>query len=172
MRVIWPRRAGAFEPQFQKEGSLQFERAADNRLLKRIDIELAQKEKEIQRGLMFRRSMEEDQGMLFLMPTEKPQSFWMLNTDLSLDIIFVNSDLEIVNIQANAEPRSLKKLPSQLPARYVVEVTAGFCAKYGIRERDRVQFSTSKKTPSYELKKESQPDYLSFSGKRTGNLPA
>ena len=74
------------------------------------------------------------------MPQEKPQSFWMLNTYISLDIIFVNSDMEIVAIQANAQPHSTKRLPSLKPARYVVEVVAGFCAGHGIREGDKIQF--------------------------------
>lgn len=138
LRSLWPRLAGYFEPRFRKEGTLRF--ISDTTLLKQIDIEVAKGQKEIQRGLMFRQSMQGGQGMFFLMPGEKPQSFWMLNTYIPLDIIFVNSDLEIVAIQANAQPRSTNRLPSLQPARYVVEVVAGFCAGHGIREGDRVQW--------------------------------
>ena len=84
--------------------------------------------------------MENDQCMLFLMPTEEPQSFWMLNTYIPLDIIFANQSMEIVKIQANRQPQSLQSIPSERPAKYVVEVNAGFCAENGIVEGDRIRF--------------------------------
>lgn len=68
------------------------------------------------------------------------QSFWMHNTVLSLDIIFVNSDLEIVTIQRNAQPYSDKSLPSTKPAQYVIEVNSGYTEKYNINEGDKVIF--------------------------------
>jgi uncharacterized membrane protein (UPF0127 family) len=138
--ALWPRQPDAPGPQFQQEGKLTFLRAEDGESIKSIDIEVAQDELEIQRGLMYRRSMEPDQGMLFMMPVEEPQAFWMLNTYLSLDIIFINSSMEIVKIQPNTQPRSLKSIPSQRPALYVVEVLAGFCAENGIEEGDRISF--------------------------------
>ena len=138
--ALWPRQPNAPGPQFQQEGTLTFLRAEDGESIKSIDIEVAQDELEIQRGLMYRRSMEPDQGMLFMMPVEEPQAFWMLNTYLSLDIIFINSNREIVKIQPNAQPRSLKSIPSQRPALYVVEVLAGFCVENGIEEGDRITF--------------------------------
>lgn len=138
--ALWPRQPAESGPRFQKEGTLAFLRAEDGEPITSIDIEVAQDELEIQRGLMYRRSMEPDQGMLFMMPVEEPQAFWMLNTYLSLDIVFVNSNMEIVKIQSNTEPRSLKSIPSQRPALYVVEVLAGFCAENGIEEGDRISF--------------------------------
>lgn len=138
--ALWPRQPDTPGPRFQKEGTLTFLQAENGESIKSIDIEVAQDELEIQRGLMYRRSMEPDQGMLFMMPIEEPQAFWMLNTYLSLDIIFVNSNMEIVKIQSNTQPRSLKSIPSQRPALYVVEVLAGFCAEHGISEGDRIIF--------------------------------
>lgn len=138
--AIWPRPPVQSGPQFQNEGLLSFLDASTGQPLQRIDIEVAQDELEIRRGLMYRQSMKPDQGMLFLMPVEEPQSFWMLNTYISLDIIFVNEAMEIVKIQANTEPRSLQSVPSERPAKYVVEVNAGFCAKHGIEEGDRISF--------------------------------
>lgn len=143
--ALWPRQPAESGPRFQKEGTLTFLRAEDNELIKSIDIEVAQDELEIQRGLMYRRSMEPDQGMLFMMPVEEPQAFWMLNTYLSLDIIFINSNKEIVKIQPNTQPRSLKSIPSQRPALYVVEVLAGFCADNGIEEGDLINFELAVK---------------------------
>ncbi len=137
---IFPWRPKNKGPQFQKEGSLEFIRQSDERILKTIDIEVAKNDLEIQQGLMWRRSMEADQGMLFLTPSEEPQSFWMLNTYLSLDIIFVNEAMKIVKIQPNTEPQSLKSIPSERPAKYIVEVLAGFCVEHGITEGDKVRF--------------------------------
>ena len=83
---------------FKKEGELTFVDSVDNLIVK-IDIEIADNEYQRQLGLMNRESMEEMQGMLFIFPQERYQSFWMLNTIFSLDIIFVNSNKEIVTIQ-------------------------------------------------------------------------
>lgn len=138
--ALWPRQPISTGPQFQKEGSLEFIRAEDASVIKHIDIEIASDELEIRQGLMYRQSMKQDQGMLFLMPVEEPQSFWMLNTYLSLDIIFVNAAMEIIKIQANTTPQSLKSIPSQRPAKYVVEVLAGFCETYEIKEGDNIQY--------------------------------
>ena len=138
--ALWPRRPLPSGPQFQKGGSLTFIRAADNQELTNIDIEIAEDELAIRQGLMYRQTMDDNQGMLFIMPNEEPQSFWMLNTYLSLDIIFINQNMEIVKIQSDTQPRSLKSIPSEKPALYVVEVLAGFCKEHGIVEGDRVQY--------------------------------
>lgn len=138
--ALWPRKPTPGGPQFQKEGILTFLRSSDTLTLTTIDVEVAKDVLEIQQGLMYRQSMEPNQGMLFLMPFEEPQSFWMLNTYLSLDIIFVNDAKRIVKIQSDTQPRSLKAIPSERPARYVIEVLAGFCRKHGIQEGDIIHF--------------------------------
>lgn len=138
--ALWPRRPVEGGPRFQKEGTLTFIDATNDQPLATIDIEVARDELEIRQGLMYRQSMEPNQGMLFLMPMEEPQSFWMLNTYISLDIIFANDDREIVKIQPRTQPRSLRSIPSERPARYVVEVNAGFCADRGIEEGNRIDF--------------------------------
>lgn len=122
---------------FQKDGELVFS-TADDKTLQKIDIELADNEEKREIGLMMRRTMAENQGMLFLFETEQPQAFWMRNTILPLDIIYVNSKLEIVTIIKNAKPFDDTSLPSIKPAQYVVEVNAGFCDKYGIKEGDKI----------------------------------
>ena len=122
---------------FKKEGELTFVDSVDNPIVK-IDIEIADNEYERQLGLMNRESMEEMQGMLFIFPQERYQSFWMLNTMFSLDIIFVNSNKEIVTIHKNTAPLSEQSYPSTAPAQYVVEVNAGFCDIHNIKIGDKV----------------------------------
>jgi len=122
---------------FKKEGELTFVDSLDNPIVK-IDIEIADNDYERQLGLMNRQSMEEMQGMLFIFPQERYQSFWMLNTLFSLDIIFVNSSKEIVTIHKNTAPLSEQSYPSTAPAIYVVEVNAGFCDRHNIKLGDKI----------------------------------
>jgi len=118
---------------FQKQGELIFGDAKD-KILSKIDIEIADNEDKRMTGLMFRDKMDENQGMLFLFQIEEQQAFWMKNCILPLDIIYVNAKREVVSIQKNTEPYSEKSLPSFKPAQYVVEVNAGYTDKYGIKE--------------------------------------
>lgn len=122
---------------FKKEGELTFVDSLENPIVK-IDIEIADNDYERQLGLMNRQSMEEMQGMLFIFPQERFQSFWMLNTLFSLDIIFVNSNKEIVTIHKNTTPLSEQSYPSTEPAQYVVEVNAGFCDRHNIKLGDKI----------------------------------
>jgi len=122
---------------FKKEGELTFVDSTGNPIVK-IDIEIADNDYERQLGLMNRQSMEEMQGMLFIFPQERYQSFWMLNTLFSLDIIFINSNKEIVTIHKNTTPLSEQSYPSSAPAIYVVEVNAGFCETHNIKLGDKV----------------------------------
>lgn len=127
------------EPQFVNQGELKFIRATGEPLAG-IDIELADSPMKRAQGLMYRKSMEENHGMLFIFPMEEQQSFWMKNTIIPLDIIFVNSDKEIVKIHKNTTPFSERSLLSEKPAIYVVEVVAGYTDKYKIREGDRIEW--------------------------------
>ncbi len=122
---------------FVKEGELLFT-DMKGEFKTKIDAEIADDNLQRELGMMFRDKLNEDQGMLFIFDTEQPQSFWMKNTILPLDIIYVNSKMEIVKIQKNAEPFSENSLPSVKPAQYVVEVNAGYCEKFGIKEGDRI----------------------------------
>lgn len=89
---------------------------------------------------MDRDSIPANAGMLFMMGIEEPQSFWMKNTRISLDIIYVSADNIIVKICPDTEPYSLKNVNSDYPALYVVEVNAGFAKKHGIKAGDRIVF--------------------------------
>lgn len=130
-------------PSFSSEGNLSFISKSGEQV-KSIAIELANNPSEQAQGLMYRRDMKENQGMLFLMGREEEQSFWMKNTLISLDIIYANSANEIVKIYRRTKPLSEASLPSGAPAKYVVETLGGFCDKYGISEGDKIDFQLSK----------------------------
>jgi uncharacterized protein len=127
-------------PVFKKEGELVFLKKEGQTEIKKIEIEIADNDGERMQGLMYRTAMEDTQGMLFVFPASEPQSFWMKNTLISLDLLFVNEAKEIVTIQKYAQPQSESSIPSNKPAKYVVEVNAGFCDRYGVKEGDAVKF--------------------------------
>ncbi len=130
------------EPQFRQDGSLDFlrkEASGTMTTLSSITIEVADEPTEMSQGLKYRSSMRDDQGMLFIFPLEGPQSFWMQDTKVSLDILYVNNALLIVHIAEKTVPFSEAPVPSLKPARYVVEVVAGYCAERGIRVGDYIQ---------------------------------
>ncbi len=132
------------EPVFKKQGTLEFVSKNDNKIISKIDIEVADKDSSRIMGLMYRKSMEENQGMLFIFPKEDYQSFWMKNTYISLDIIYVNSDKEIVKIYKNTIPRTLKSLPSEKKSQYVIEVIGGYTDRHDIKEGDKINFEITK----------------------------
>ena len=122
---------------FTKEGELVFAKP-DGKEISTIDIEIADNDDKRMTGLMYRTSMKENQGMLFIFPYETEQSFWMKNTVIALDMIFVNSKMEIVKIHHNTTPFSEQSYSSGKPAEYVIEVNAGYSNKMGIKEGDKV----------------------------------
>jgi len=124
---------------FTKEGELSFLSPSGN-LLKSIDIEFADTDYDRQLGLMFRKKMKETEGMLFIFPIEEMQSFWMRNTYISLDVLFVDANFKIVTVHKNSKTLSDQSYPSSSPAKYVVEVIAGFTSKYGVKEGDYISF--------------------------------
>jgi len=135
-----PRNPPASGPRFTDEGDLTIYRSASQEAVVEIDIEIADTEETIVKGLMYRSTMEDTQGMLFVMPAVKPQAFWMLNTYISLDIIFVGLDKRIVKIRESTTPKSTDQVTSEAPAAFVLEVNAGFAAKHGLREGDRLEW--------------------------------
>lgn len=105
-----------------------------SRLISTIEVAIADDDNSRSEGLMNVHDLPTDSGMLFIFDGDAPRSFWMANTPLSLDIIFVNSDLEIVRIHRNTPPYSHEQIRSELPAKYVVEVNAGYSLRYDITE--------------------------------------
>lgn len=102
-------------------------------------VELADEPYEIQTGMMFRQTIGEDEGMLFDIGRTRVAFFWMRNTLIPLDIIFIDEQGRIINIAANATPLSEKTLTSQGPARGVLEIRGGGAAELGIASGDVVR---------------------------------
>ena len=125
---------------FTQEGQLWF-LAPDGDTIRQVALEIADNDYERARGLMDRRSMTDQQAMIFIFDQERPQSFWMKNTHISLDIIYVKANMEVVSIQKNTQPYSQQSLPSEGNAQYVVEVIAGFCDQYGVEKGTKVTYS-------------------------------
>ncbi|EIM28871.1 DUF192 domain-containing protein [Microvirga lotononidis] len=102
-------------------------------------VEVARNDADRAQGLMFRRSMPADQGMLFDFGRVEPVSMWMQNTYLPLDMLFIRADGTIARIAANTEPLSTRTIPSGEPVLSVLELNAGSAAKLGIKPGDRVE---------------------------------
>lgn len=104
-------------------------------------VELARSSEEWARGLMFRKHLGERQGMFFVGETPQLHKFWMKNTYLSLDIIFISSELKILNIAENTTPLSLEGIPSEGLALHVLELKAGSAKRFGLRPGQSVRLN-------------------------------
>lgn len=133
------------EPKWVKEGEVTFLSKDDRKQLAHIDVEVAANPTKRQQGLMYRSQMDEDNGMIFIFDKEDMQAFWMKNTLLPLDIIFIDSKGVINTIHKNTVPYSEKSLPSKLKSQFVVEVNAGYSDRHGIKEGDLIEYKLNKK---------------------------
>ncbi len=125
---------GSFSYPFTKEGTLSFEDGSGN-TFKTIDIEFAQTTEETNLGLMDRDSMQENQGMLFIMPNAQKQTFYMRNTRFPLDLVYISADSVVVDIQ-QGEPFNETTIPSDTVSQYVLELNKGMANKWGIKENE------------------------------------
>jgi len=103
-----------------------------------FSVELATNDEERERGLMYRKSVPDGQGMLFDFGAEQNVAMWMKNTLIPLDMIFIRGDGRIARIAENTEPMSTRIIPSGGPVRAVLEVAGGTAKKLGIAVGDRV----------------------------------
>lgn len=126
---------------FKKEGDLTILKAVKDSILTNIDIEIAETEYETQTGLMYRESMKENQGMLFIFPDVRMHSFYMKNTKIALDIIYIDENLRIASFQENAKPLNETSLPSIVPVKYVLEVNAGLAEKWQLEVGDIIKYT-------------------------------
>ncbi|MDC6366741.1 MULTISPECIES: DUF192 domain-containing protein [Flavobacteriaceae] len=126
---------------FTKEGSLTIMQSETDSVLVQFDIEIAESDYETQTGLMYRESMEENQGMLFIFPDVAMHSFYMKNTQIPLDIIYIDENQKIASFQKNAKPFDESGLSSQVPVKYVLEINAGLSDAKGIQIGDRISFT-------------------------------
>ncbi|TRZ42736.1 DUF192 domain-containing protein [Robertkochia solimangrovi] len=113
----------------------------DTLTIAQIMVEIADDDYERETGLMYRNSMEPDQGMLFVMDDESLQYFHMKNTHIGLDLIFADSNRKVVHIIHDAKPMDETTLPSTKPAKYVLEINAGQADTRNIQTGDFLQFS-------------------------------
>ena len=105
-----------------------------------VNVEVVATEAKIERGLMYRQFMPVDDGMLFLLGTEKDWTFWMHNTLIPLDMIFIRRDMTIAGIVQNAEPKTdvLRRVNEK--SFYVLEVNGGWTASHGVVKDAKVRF--------------------------------
>ena len=106
----------------------------------RYYLEVADEGHELARGLMHRNVMVEDMGMIFIFDTDGPRSFWMRNTFIPLDMVFVTSSGVVDSFVENAEPRTDTPRPSDGEARYVIELNAGEVERMGLEPGSSVTF--------------------------------
>ena len=106
-----------------------------------FDVELAQKPEELQKGLMFVKTLPENRGMIFDLRAFPKASMWMKNTYVPLDMLFVDCTFRVVDIYAQAEPLSLKKISSSKDFCYVVELLGGSAQKYNLSVGDEIYFN-------------------------------
>lgn len=125
---------------FKKEGDLTIFKLADSTKI-HLDIEIADTDFDIQTGLMYRDALEKNQGMLFVFDDVAQRYFYMKNTKIPLDIIYISDTKKIVSFQKNAQPFDESSLPSHVPAKYVLEINAGLSDAWSLAVGDSISFS-------------------------------
>lgn len=126
---------------FTHEGDLTIFLNTTDTIKGQFNIEFAETDYETQTGLMYRKGMDEDQGMLFIFPDQRMHSFYMKNTEFPLDIIYIKDDLKIASFQENAQPLNETGLSSQVPIKYVLEINGGLAQELGLSIGDSISFS-------------------------------
>ena len=126
---------------FNKDGEVYLLKT-DGDTIKKLDVEFAESDYEKQTGLMYRESMEDEQGMLFIYNDSRVRNFYMKNTYIALDILYYATDSTLVSIQKNATPRDESNLPSEGPAQFVLEINAGLADEWGIKKGDKFSSQT------------------------------
>jgi hypothetical protein len=106
----------------------------------RVHVEVVSTPEQRARGLMYRKELAADAGMLFLFPEEEVLRFWMKNTLIPLDMIFIDASRRVVGVVANAKPLSTRGVGVEAPSKYVLEVNGGFAAKHGIAAGATIEF--------------------------------
>ncbi len=104
-----------------------------------FDVEVADTDEERQKGLMFRQELADEEGMLFDFHEERQVAFWMRNTFIPLDMIFIAADGTVRNVHANARPQDPTSIPSDGPVRFVLEIPGGRAAEIGLDAGDTLE---------------------------------
>jgi uncharacterized membrane protein (UPF0127 family) len=106
-----------------------------------VEVEVADTHRARSKGLMYRETLDDKAGMLFIFPREEVQHFWMKNTYIPLDMIFIGKDLKVVGVVENAVPMTETLLTVGKPSKYVLEVNGGWSASQGIKNGYKVQIN-------------------------------
>lgn len=125
--------------EFRKDGTLDVIQPGDS-VVATLDIEVAEGDSAQARGLMDRRSLPRNGGMLFVGDEVEEKSFWMENTPMPLDIIFIGPDSQVVNIARRTRPYSRESITSEGPAQFVLEVRSGMADRLGITDSTRFRW--------------------------------
>jgi len=110
-----------------------------------FNIEIADTEESRDRGLMFRQSLASDAGMLFDFFKDQPVEFWMVNTFIPLDMVFISSSGVVKTVHANARPQDATPIPSGAPVEFVLEIPGGRAAEIGLAPGDTMDQARVKK---------------------------
>jgi uncharacterized membrane protein (UPF0127 family) len=110
----------------------------------KFTVEVATTPAQMEQGLMFRRSLAADAGMIFDYGQPAMAAMWMKNTLIPLDMLFVSEQGRVINIRERAVPGSLETIPAAAPVRAVIELNGGTVARFGIRPGDRIQYPVFK----------------------------
>ena len=127
--------------EFKKEGTLTLFKSATDSIITTLDIEIADNDYETQTGLMYRQEMLKNRAMLFIFNNIQPLYFYMKNTYIPLDIIYIDKNGFIVSFQKNAKPLDETSLSSQVPAKFVLEINAGLADHFDLEVGDRMEYT-------------------------------
>jgi uncharacterized membrane protein (UPF0127 family) len=127
------------EPEVKAEPTVFLETRSGSEV--RVRVEVASTPEERRLGLMHRQGIDKGSGMVFLFEEPEIQTFWMKNTMVSLDMIFIGSDMKVVGVVEKTEPMSLAPCMVDQPSQYVLEVEAGFAERHGIGAGTTVRFA-------------------------------
>lgn len=125
---------------FTKQGTLDIIKKDTDSVIGTFDIEIADNEYKTQTGLMYRSSMEKNQGMLFIFPDSQIRGFYMKNTEFSLDILYFDVNKTLIELYENTTPYDETSLPSGQPSMYVLEINGGLAEELGIEIGDSIDF--------------------------------
>lgn len=113
-----------------------------------VDVEVARTPAQTQRGLMFRRQMGANAGMIFLFARPRQMTFWMRNTYIPLDMVFITSEMRVLGVVENATPETDDPREVEGISQYVLEVNAGFAREHGIVPGTAVRFADLPEAPT------------------------
>ncbi len=126
---------------FKKDGKISLYKKATDSLITTFDMETAEGDYETQTGLMYRKGMPSDAGMLFIFDSSQPRAFYMKNTEFPLDVVYINENKVIEKIYTMTTPMDPTSLPTNVPVKYVLELNGAVTSSLGITEGDRVEWT-------------------------------